>query len=327
MLVLGPLILWWDGGGKGERYIQLVKPHIKRGVRGDIDSYFTRLLEKLFKVMQMELLEKRYSCAQSEDHKEDQNSSLQDMVEEVHGVSDAEDDEEVSLSEMMAHMSDGDDQDGDPDLVSEDGSTWEAEDHHNVEHKKVEFSTLEELGMKKTRTIHVYRNHSSVNFAINMRKPMAGIVQLTRSEETGETAFEFQIVYRKPVKLFARRKVTFDDANGISFFGMWCSEIHVDSKEESYQSTGNFQEIQLAAGHAAVAIPLGYCVGREHADANKYYVITNWWHERMSNGRYELPTLDSKLYNTEEDLAELLRQAQKSGGGDSAPRDAVAAVI
>ena len=87
------------------------------------------------------------------------------------------------------------------------------------------------------------------------------------------------------------------------------------------------QEIQLAAGHAAVAIPLGYCVGREHADANKYYVITNWWHERMSNGRYELPTLDSKLYNTEEDLAELLRQAQKSGGGDSAPRDAVAAVI
>ena len=30
MLLLGPLILWWDRGGKGERFIQLVKPHIKQ---------------------------------------------------------------------------------------------------------------------------------------------------------------------------------------------------------------------------------------------------------------------------------------------------------
>ena len=329
MLVLGPLILWWDGGGKGERYIQLVKPHIKRGVRGDILSYFTRLLEKLFKVMQMELLEKRYSGAKSED----QNSPLVDMVEEVEEVEEEVEEEELRMADVINELAGvfiGDDQHGDEDDEdgndSEDGSTCEADDHHNVEHKKVQFSTLEELGMTKTRTIHVYRNKVSMNHAIYMRKPLAGIVQVTTSEETGETFFEFQIVYRKPVKQFARRKVTFDDANGISFFGMWCSEIQVDSKEESYQSTGNFQDIQSVAGHSAVAIPLGYCVGREHADANKYYVITNWWQERMSNGRYELPTLDSKLYNTEEDLEELLRQAATRGGG-SAPGGAVAAVI
>ena len=299
MLVLGPLILWWDGGGKGERYIQLVKPHIKRGVRGDLMSFFTRLLEKLFKVSQMELLEKRYSG----DTSDSKNQST-------------DEEELVDILNELAEVFIVDDQDEEEDDdTSDDGSTCsasEAEDHYNVEHKKVQFSALEELGMTKTRTIHVYRNRDSMNEAIDKRKPLAGIVQVTTSEETGETAFEFQIVYRKPVKQFARRKVTFDDANGVSYHGMWCSEMKVDSKEESYPSTVSFKDIQVAAGHSAVAIPLWYVVGKEHANANKYYVITNWWKERMSTGQYELPTLDSSLYNTEEDLEELLRQAATS---------------
>ena len=107
---------------------------------------------------------------------------------------------------------------------------------------------------------------------------------------------------------------------------MWCSEMRVDSKEESYPSTVSFKDIQVAAGHSSVAIPLWYVVGKEHADANKYYVITNWWKERMSTGRYELPTLDSSLYNTEEDLEELLRQAATRHNG-SASADTVAPVI
>ena len=40
MHLLGPLILWWDGGGKGERFIQMVKPHIKQGVRVDSLKFF-----------------------------------------------------------------------------------------------------------------------------------------------------------------------------------------------------------------------------------------------------------------------------------------------
>jgi hypothetical protein len=36
---LGPLILWWDGGGKGERFIQQIKPHIKKGVREDAPNF------------------------------------------------------------------------------------------------------------------------------------------------------------------------------------------------------------------------------------------------------------------------------------------------
>ena len=270
MVFLGPLILWWDGGGKGERYIQLVKPHIKRGVRGDLISFFTRLLEKLFKVSQMELLEKRYSgdISDSKNHPTDEEE-LVDILNDLAEV-------------FIGECEDDDDKDDD---TSDDGSTGSAsqeEDH--VEHKRVQFSALEELGMTKTRTIHVYRNRDSMNEAIDKRKPLAGIVQVTTSEDTGETAFEFQIVYRKPVKQFARRKVTFDDANGVSYHGMWCSEMKVDSNEESYQSTVSFKDIQVAAGHSAVAIPLWYVVGKAHANANKCYVITNWWKERMSNG-------------------------------------------
>ena len=42
---LGPLINYWDGGGKGERYIQEIKPHIPRGVR-DGGKFFVRYVRK-----------------------------------------------------------------------------------------------------------------------------------------------------------------------------------------------------------------------------------------------------------------------------------------
>ena len=42
---LGPLINYWDGGGKGERYIQEIKPHIPRGVR-DGGKFFVRYVPK-----------------------------------------------------------------------------------------------------------------------------------------------------------------------------------------------------------------------------------------------------------------------------------------
>lgn len=46
---LGPLINLWDGGGKAERYIQEIKPHIPRGVH-DGGKFFLRLTEKVYKL-------------------------------------------------------------------------------------------------------------------------------------------------------------------------------------------------------------------------------------------------------------------------------------
>ena len=57
---LGPLILWWDGGGKGERFIQTIKPHIKKGVREDAPNFFVGLMEKIYRHKVTELLEQRY---------------------------------------------------------------------------------------------------------------------------------------------------------------------------------------------------------------------------------------------------------------------------
>lgn len=45
---LGPLTNFWDGGGKGERYIQEIKPHIPRGIR-DAQNFFVRMLERVYK--------------------------------------------------------------------------------------------------------------------------------------------------------------------------------------------------------------------------------------------------------------------------------------
>ena len=69
MILVGPLVLWWDGGGKGERFIQTVKPHIKRGVRGDLLTFFVRLLEKLFKGRLLDLMEGCYSSDNGENRR------------------------------------------------------------------------------------------------------------------------------------------------------------------------------------------------------------------------------------------------------------------
>jgi hypothetical protein len=90
MLLLGPLILWWDGGGKGERFIQMVKPHIKQGVRVDSLKFFVTLLEKIFKVRQLELLEARH-CLDTTNVK-----VSEDAVQLVQSVQ--------SLAEVMAEI-------------------------------------------------------------------------------------------------------------------------------------------------------------------------------------------------------------------------------
>ena len=47
--MFGPLINLWDGGGKGKRFIQVVKPHIPRGV-ADLPTFFQRLMERIYKM-------------------------------------------------------------------------------------------------------------------------------------------------------------------------------------------------------------------------------------------------------------------------------------
>ena len=311
MRVYGPPIEWWDAGGKGEKHIQKVKPLIKRGVRGDIRKFCVGLLEKLCGVDQMTLLEKRYMSAS---HK---RATEESPAEEPTLVAEDDDDDGDPVTSVLNDLSDlllNDDNDN---SASTRGIETNA---HEDNSKRAPFSTrtvdLEEVGMTKKRSVHVYRSFELAKLAIDGRKPVAGTIEVTTDQESGKTAFEFQIVHRKPVKQCARRKVLFDDANGVNVFGVWCANILVDPNKESHQSTTSLSEVQGKAGLSAVAIPLSYVFGDQHEYAQKYYVTTNWWKERMSDGSYKLSTLDFTLYEgcstAMEDLEDLSAMQQET---------------
>ena len=154
------------------------------------------------------------------------------------------------------------------------------------------FGDNETIGMSKKKTLYIYRNENQLDEAISAKKPLAGIVEVSKRD--GKTVFEFELVFRKPVKQFARRLVEFDDSNGVFCHGLWCADISV--KEEIVQCTDAFADVQAAAKLAAIAIPLWYILGKQHPNSNKYCVITNWWKYRMQDGWYRLPTLDTSLY-------------------------------
>ena len=280
MWLLGPLVLWWDGGGKGERFIQLVKPHLKRGVREDAMNFFKRLIEKLFQLRQMDLFELRYD--------------LEKLLKE-----EATEEAIVEISELIIEIADcllpdsstlnKQKQAGDSSASSEE------EEEVEVTPREACFSTSQVHGMTKQRTIYTYRTAEKMKTAVRANKPIAGVVEVVKL--VGKTAFEFKTVCRKPKREFGRYNVHFNDSNGVMFHGMWYAPIEVE--EECHQSTKDFSEIQAAAKLSAVAIPLWYVVGKEHPDASKYCVITNWWKNRMSTGHYMLPSLDATLYGGE----------------------------
>ena len=266
MFLLGPLVEYWDGGGKGERFIQVVKPHIKRGVREDMDSFFTNLVDKIYRGMQLDLMEFLYSL--------------------VHGKAD-----ECNILEVLGNLV-ADDMSS----LGEDDTTIQEDNGDDVGDYDVDddtqFSTNEAQGMTKKKTIFVYRNKGKLQEAFSKKKPIAGYVEVSQSD--GKTSFEFHAVHRKPVKQFVRQKITFDDSTGVHFHGLWCAKIQM--KSENVQATGSFTDVQAAAKLAAVAIPLWYVIGKEHPDSSKYCVITNWWKYRMKDGWYRLPSLDESLY-------------------------------
>ena len=79
---------------------------------------------------------------------------------------------------------------------------------------------------------------------------------------------------------------------------MWCAPASLGSEECSPPVT-DFKAVQDKAQMSAIAVPLWYAYGKDHKDANKYCVITNWWKIRTQNGLYSHPRLDPSHYNAE----------------------------
>ena len=300
---LGPLVLWWDGGGKGERFIQTVKPHIKRGIREDLTSVFVNLLDKVFRTLQLDCTE--------------------EMIQDSQGVittTDAEesqDDDDIDSDIGVDDDDDGDCDDNDDSVVDENTDDKDEETDDEEEEPDEEdpdeaaaaqsrpdivgsdlFSRNEILGMKKTRTIYVYRRESDMAHAVLTRKPLAGYVAY-QTEDDGSTngtpLLQFRVVYRLPGKRFAARAVNFDDTCGVDFNGMWSAPLNVDP--DVVHCATKFEQIENTAMLAAVAIPLRYALDGKRTELHNHFcVITNWWRCRSRGGGYQLPCLDASLY-------------------------------
>jgi hypothetical protein len=178
-------------------------------------------------------------------------------------------------------------------------SVEDMEESVDDDQSEVFYSKLEDQGMFKHSTIYIYRNEGMLNASIASRKPISGVLQVEEDAD-GKKAFEFYVAFRKPVKMFARRKVVFNDSEGSHFHGMWYAGIDVE--DEHVQDTHSLADIQSAAKMAAMAIPLWYIIGEGKEDSNKYCVITNWWKERTNTGSYALPTLDPSMYGVDIDF-------------------------
>ena len=295
MVELGPLVLWWDGGGKGERFIQEIKPHILRGVRADIKDFWVNLHTKIYKVRQLKYMEQRYGLEGLLDGLVDESEEDGGLVSLAEAIAfddiEGEDPETSSVEDYMSSDSDDDSED---DSVDKDT----AKSH-------LQFSQVEEDGMHKQKTIYVYRNTGLLEAAIEQGKPIAGCVQLedrpSKSGGVKEKKLVFYTVHRVPVKSFARRELEFLDDDGIHHHGMWyCG---VNPHKENVQTTDSFVDIQNDSKMAAVAIPLRYIIRLDKGEEvpedlrNKYCVVTNYWKVRDGTGTYDLPCLDPSLYN------------------------------
>jgi len=284
---LGPLVNFWDGGGKGERYIQEIKPHIPRGVR-DGGLFFVRLLEKVYKVNAIQQIEEKHNPLTNTEKKSSKEA-------DVFNVSDSDDDED-----------DGDNHQCNPpdvgpifdtDEISNDGSSDNDQDDDGVEdqdddEEEEQWSTpMEDKEMAKARTFYTYKRKSDLDHSLQNNEPIAGVII-----KLGNGSPQMYAIYKKPHKEFGWVKVSFADNEGLLVFGMWYAPL---TAEEADLPPTSLEHATKMAKLASVAIPLRYTFGDTHEHAIKYCVITNWWRERNQHGRYLLPSLAFDLYNAQ----------------------------
>ena len=101
------------------------------------------------------------------------------------------------------------------------------------------------------------------------------------------------------IRKFGWCKINFDDSKGVQMCGLWYAPIKM--VDVSHFPPSKFDGIQRIAKMSGIAIPLHYMLGKSHADANKYCVLTNWWRERNCKGNYVLPSLDFERYKEAEE--------------------------
>ncbi len=291
MEFFGLLINFWDGGGKGEKFIQEVKPLIRKGVP-DYDTFFVVIMEKLYKYRVLDIFRSMYSLFA--------NSSKRFMEDETNKVArffigpDGEIDERVI----------GDSND----LALEEEVPTAATSMDLPSANSDEYSPVEDQHMFKPKAFYCYRTQQNLDDAIAEQKPISGILV---TNETDGATMDFYVLY-KSKKMYCWDKIAFDDSQGISMGGLWYAPLR---KVPATQPVPDrFYGIQEKAKMSTVAIPMSYGIGPDMPNSHKYCVITNWWKERQPNGRYIKPGLDPSFYVREDNYDAILETFKDSTG-------------
>ena len=189
ILLFGPLINWWDGGGKGEKFIQMVKPLLTKGVR-DVANFFVRLMERLYKLRQLSLFEDRYGLFRLPPVTE--NS---DEGDEGDGDNDGDGDYYIDdngnvrsvdpLQDFLENctsidfLGEASQQGDEPDLQSEGDSA------------NLDYSRIEDTQMEKRQTIYIYPRQELLVQALDQHHPICGI--LLEEPDAPGSCFSFML--------------------------------------------------------------------------------------------------------------------------------------
>ena len=325
MTWLGPLINFWDGGGKGEKYIQEIKPHIPRGIRMG-QEYFCKLTQRVYKKDCCERISKMAAALSkmamalllglSGMGEDDGTISVGDSEEET--VDSDFGDLPVEAGDFASEDGDAsEDRENDSDTDTGDDDSVEGEDCQEGTKSGVVTDAIvdnkEDHGylMSKARTFYIYKNKNVMEAAVAANDPIAGVV----------IGNDMYVVYRSGRNELGWNKLDFEDVQGVKVFNMWYSTLMV--MEETENPPGTVVDLSKVIDMATVAIPLRFGVPpvrvksagaatarvkpalaatapperdywAEHG--HKYAVISNWWKERDENGRYTYPTLSSEHY-------------------------------
>ncbi len=322
MRKFGPLVNLWDGGGKGEKYIQNIKPEIQLGVHKTI-NFFRNKMFRIYVALVILLIEiycnSFLSAISNDTHDEEgephRSNDTRDEEGEPHrkrarrsiyenqitGVMNDEvllnymnnimDDEEISDNED----NNNEDTDNNNEATNNEENN-EATNNEDTENT-IEIETYdrgrapipEQMQMKKTKAFHIYKDKESIIEAHENLKPVVFLVKL---DDTVVIAYWVKSKGNEGNKI-QLLKVEFDDGEGIFHCGVWYSPWKYS--EESINITlKSSNEIEEIANMSAVGIPMKYI---NKQNASKYTVITNLWKERQRNGSFEYPGLDKALYS------------------------------
>ena len=297
MEALGPLKNFWDGGGKGERYIQKVKPHVPLGIR-DGGNFMVRLLQAVYNEFIMDYLDGLIDITENGYYnKKNRREQRTVTTETISAGSSSYSDEESSDESEPSLPSSVNGGNNDDDSASKNSTNTQAT-QSTVESTAEEwedwldYSPMEDDEMKKARVIYIYRSKNELQQSINRSEPIAGII--IRNEAVSGNP-EMFAVYKMPGKRFGWMQILFQDDQGVQHVGTWFAPLL--AHEPITSPPQSIDEIKVQAKMASMAIPLRYSFEEGHPDRLKYCVITNWWRERNDKGRYMLPTIDFSYYS------------------------------